>query len=165
MDEARFGQQGTLTTVWARRGSRPVRVRQCQYDWVYLYGAVDPQTGQTVGMLAPTVNTAWMSAFLQLVSDQAEADEHLVLVLDNAGWHVARELKVPANITLLYLPPYSPELNPIERLWKYLKEHYLSNRVYSDYDALVEAATEAFRRPTAEDIKSICRTAWLERRN
>jgi len=165
MDEARFGQQGTLTTVWARRGSRPVRVRQCQYDWVYLFGAVDPQTGQTVGMLAPTVNTVWMNAFLQLIRAQAKADEHFVLVLDNAGWHVAGELKVPDNITLLYLPPYSPELNPIERLWKYLKEHYLSNRVYSDYDALLASAEDAFHRPTAEEIKTICRTAWLERKN
>lgn len=140
-------------------------MRQCQYDWVYIYGAVDPQTGQTVGMLAPTVNTAWMNAFLNLVSASAAADEHLVLVLDNAGWHVAQELKVPDNITVLNLPPYAPELNCIERLWKYLKEHYLSNRVYPDYDALQEAAEYAFHRPSADLIKSICHVAWLERIN
>jgi transposase len=125
----------------------------------------DPQAMIRWVRRAPTVNTAWMTAFLPLISNQAESDEHLVLVLDHAGWQVARELQVPNNTTLLHRPPYSPELNPSERLWKYLREHYLSNRVYPDYDALVEAAAEAFHRPTAEEIKTICRTAWLERRN
>lgn len=121
-DEARFGQQGTLTKVWAPKGSRPTAVKQTEYEWVYLFAAVNPMTGDSSAMLAPTVNTDYMNEHLRFIGKQAGKDKHVVLVLDQAGWHVAKALKVPDNITLLHLPPYSPELNPIERLWAYLEE-------------------------------------------
>ena len=133
-DEARVGQQGTLTTVWAERGSRPSAVKQTEYQWVYLYAAVDPLTGRSSAMLAPTVNTAYMNEHLRFIGRQLAPDEHAILVLDQAGWHVAKALKAPANITLRHLPPYSPELNPVERVWAFLRGHYLSNRLYKDYD-------------------------------
>ena len=86
---------------------------------------------------------------------------HVVLVLDQAGWHVAKYLTVPKNITLLYLPPYSPELNCVERLWAYLKNHYLSNRTYKGYDDLFDASSTAWNKLLPEQFMSICRTAWL----
>jgi transposase len=162
-DEARIGQQGALTTVWAQTGSRPQRVRQTEYEWVYVYAAVNAVTGASSAMLAPTVNTAYMNAHLAFISAQVAAGSHAILVLDQAGWHVAKALEVPANITLLHLPPYSPELNPVERVWAYLRSHYMSNRVFKDYDELFEVTGAAWNRLEPERLKSICHTAWIER--
>ena len=90
---------------------------------------------------------------------------HVVLVLDQAGWHVAKALKVPDNITLLHLPPYSPELNPIERLWLYLRNHYLSNRIFVDEDNLWNACGTAWNRLQPHRLNSICNTQWIKRCN
>jgi transposase len=160
-DEARFGQQGTLTTVWADRGSRPSAIRQTEYDWIYVFAAVNPQTGDSSALLAPTVNTDYMNAHLAFIGQQAGPNKHVVLVLDQAGWHVAKALKVPENITLLHLSPYSPELNPIERIWAYLKSHHLSNRVFIDYEDLLAACRSAWNSLTHERLRSVCRTEWL----
>jgi transposase len=89
----------------------------------------------------------------------------LVLILDGAGWHVARELKVPANITLHHLPAYSPELNPVERLWAYLRSHYLSNRVYEDYNELFDETSKAWNRLDETTLASITDTGWVRRAN
>jgi transposase len=163
MDEARLGQQGTLTRVWARRGSRPTAVKQSRYEWVYLYAAVEPATGASVALLAPNVNTGTMNVFLKMLSADLKEGEHAVLILDGAGWHKSKALAVPDNVTCLLLPPYSPELNPVENLWHYLRSHHLSNRAYADYDHLLDAGTEAWRRLTPDVIKSVCRCPYLER--
>ena len=162
-DEARIGQQGTLTRVWARTGSRPTAVRQTEYEWVYLWAAVEPATGESVAMITPTVNTELMNQFLAGLSGTLAADEHAVLVLDNAGWHVANALHLPDNITLLLLPPYSPELNPAERLWQWLRSHQLSNRVYADYADLLCQTDQAWLTLDRQTIKSICACPWIER--
>lgn len=162
-DEARIGQQGTLTSVWAECGSRPEAVRQTEYEWVYLYAAVNPATGASSAMLAPTVNTDYMNQHLKFISSQVAPGAHAILVLDQAGWHVAQALKIPENITILHLPPYSPQLNPAERLWAYLRGHYLSNRVYKDYDELFKAAGDAWNKLEEDRLKSLCHADWTER--
>jgi transposase len=138
-------------------------VQQTEYEWVYLFGAVNPRTGASSALLAPTVNTEYMNHHLRFIGEQAGADVHVILVLDRAGWHVAKALEVPANMTLLYLPPYSPELNPVERLWAYLRSHYLSNRIYQDYNDLLEASGRAWNQLTPARLCSICHTEWLPR--
>lgn len=163
MDEARFGQQGTLTDVWARRGSRPTAVRQTRYEWCYLYAAVEPATGESAALIAPNVNTGTMNAFLQILEAERKPDEHFVLIMDQAGWHRSKQLKMPDGITGLLLPPYSPELNPTENLWHYMRSHYLSNRRYEDYEELMTAGTEAYRNLTPAVIKSVCACPYLER--
>jgi transposase len=162
-DEARVGQQGTLTRVWAETGSRPAAVKQTEYEWAYLFAAVNPATGASSALIAPTVNTAYMSEHLRFIGEAAGAGAHAVLVLDQAGWHVAKGLRVPANVTLLHLPPYSPELNGAERIWGYLRSHYLSNRVYKDYDGLFEAIKAAWLKLEPDRLKSLTHTAWVER--
>lgn len=162
-DEARIGQQGTLTAVWAETGSRPEAIKQTEYEWVYLYAAVNPLTGVSSAMLAPTVNTGYMNEHLKFISRQLAPGAHAILVLDQAGWHVAKALAIPANITLPHLPPYSPTLNPVERLWAYLRGHDLSNRVFKNYDDLFEAAKGAWNRLDDARLNSICHTAWIER--
>jgi transposase len=147
--------------VWAERGSRPEAVKQTEYDWVYLYASVNPATGASSAMLAPTVNAAYMSEHLRMVGAAAGPGAHVVLVLDGAGWHVAKALAVPANVTLLPLPPYSPKLNPVERVWGYLRDRYLSCRVYKDYDHVFDAAAAAWNRLDEARLQSLCATAWL----
>jgi transposase len=164
MDEARFGRQGTVTDVWAKRGSRPRAVRQTRYEWCYLYAAVEPATGESAALVAPNVDTGTMNAFLRILDAERKPDEHLVLVMDRAGWHTGKRLRVPDGITALLLPAASPELNPVENLWHYLRSHYLSNRTYADYDALLDAGTEAYRKLTPDVLKSVCGCPYMERR-
>jgi transposase len=163
MDEARFGQQGTITNKWAPTGSRPTAVRQTRYQWVYLYAAVEPTTGESAALLAPNVNTGTFNVFLKILAAEIKLGEHAVLIMDQAGWHKSKGLKLPESITVLLLPPYSPELNPAENLWHYLRSHYLSNRAYDDYDALLAAGTDAYRKLTPETIRSVCACPYLER--
>ncbi len=164
-DKCRIGQQGTLTRCWAPTGSRPTAVKQTEYEWIYLFGAVNPLTGASSALLAPTVNTDYINHHLRFISEQAGSNVHVILVLDQAGWHVAKALKVPENISLLYLPAYSPELNPIERLWAYLKSHYLSNRAYADYDNLLNACRNAWNKIASEQFCTVCHTKWIPHEN
>ena len=108
-----------------------------RFDWLYVYGFVHPHSGKTVWYLLPVVNTPAMQAVLDNFAQAvgAGADKHVVLVLDNAGWHTSHELRVPEGITFLFLPPYSPELQPAERLWDGV-DAPLSNRTFKDLDEL-----------------------------
>jgi transposase len=164
-DEARFGQQGTTTTLWARRGSRPTAVRQTEYQYLWVLGAVCPETGRGEGLLSPRLNTEVVAVFLREFSRTLPPDEHAVLLWDGAGFHTSPKLQVPANITLLQLPPYSPELNPMENLWHYLKSHYWSNRAYADYEELEEAAIDAWRAAVLDSdlMKTVCNAPYLKR--
>jgi hypothetical protein len=157
-DEARFGQHGTISRVWAKVGSRPRALRQTQYDYLYVLAAVCPESGQACGLLSPHLDTGVMNAFLAQFAAELPADVHAVMVLDRAGWHTAAALKIPENVTLVHLPPKSPELNPAENLWHYLRSHCWSNRLYRDYADLELAAIEAWRRVclVPELIKSVC---------
>ena len=152
-----------ITAVWADRGSRPTIIKQTEYEWLYLFASVNPMTGESSALRTPTVNTDYMNEHLHFISEPVGKNKHVVLVMDQAGWHVAKALKIPSNITLYYLPAYSPELNPIERVWTYLKSHYLSNRVFDDYDDLFAATGQAWNLLTEDDLKSICRTTWITR--
>lgn len=165
-DEARLGQQGTLTRTWARTGSRPTTVRQTQYDDLWVLTAASPQSGQSIGLISPTLNAQVINLFLEQMSRELKPDVHAVLIWDGAGFHTAGEVKVPENIMLLKLPPYSPELNPIENLWHYLRSHHGSNRFYPDYDELFDAATQAWRAVCLNDelIKTVCSAPYIMER-
>ena len=160
-DEARIGQQGTLTRVGAERGSRPRAVRQTEYKWGYIFGAVDPLTGQSSALIAPTVNTDLMSHHLRMIAQEAGDDVHVVLVLDGAGWHKAKNLRVPESMTLHFLPPYSPELMPMERVWQWMRQHDLSNRIFENEVAIDHACKESWNKLTPERLKTITETNWL----
>jgi transposase len=153
-----------LCRLWAPRGSRPRIWRQTQYDYLYVFGALCPHTGQTSGLIAPSIHAITVNAFLEQFSRELSPDVHAVLIWDQAGFHTARDIHVPANITIIPLPPYSPQLNPVERLWQYLRQHYWSNRVYANYDALRLAAIDAWHRTCLDpkSIKSICKTKYIE---
>jgi len=116
-DEARVGQQATLTRIWAERGTRPRAPRDTRYKWTYIFGAVCPERGTTAALVMPKADTAAMNAHLAEISRTVAEGAHAILVLDGAGWHGSKALCIPENITLLMLPPYGPELNPIETVW------------------------------------------------
>ena len=163
-DEARFGQQGTLTRQWAPRGTRPTAWRQTQYEYLYVFGAARPQTGQTVGLLAPYLNTDTVTAFFRQFEQEVDPQVQVFMIWDQAGFHTSDKVRIPPNVTLIPLPPYSPQLNPIEKLWQYLRQHYWSNRVYKNYDHLRQAAREAWQKVclNPKKVKSICRAMYIE---
>jgi len=166
-DESRFGQQGTITNVWARTGSRPTAVRQTEYEYLWVLGAVCPETGHAEGLLSPQLNTSIVNEFLQQFSQTVPAEEHAVMLWDGAGFHTSKQLCIPDNVTVVSLPAYSPEMNPIENLWHYLKSHCWSNRAYNDYENLEQAAVDAWRKVALnpELMKTVCRASYLERAN
>jgi transposase len=164
-DESRFGQHGTTTNVWAKRGSRPSAARQTDYEYLWVLGMVCPETGQAEGLLSPRLNTDVINVFLRGFSATLSAEEHAVMVWDGAGFHTSKQLCMPENATPLQLPAYSPELNPIENLWHYLKSHYWSNRAHADYEALEVAAIKAWRRAALDPhlMKTVCAAPYMER--
>ena len=99
---------------WWRRGERAPGTRQIGYQWAYIFSAVRPDTGDDVTLVMPSVNAKVMDLFLAHFADTLDQDAHAVMMCDGAGWHDERALTVPDNVTLALLPPYSPELNPVE---------------------------------------------------
>src|SRR3712207_4904956 len=110
----------------------------------------------------PQVSTAAMNEFLARFAATLAEDEHAVLVLDRAGWHTARKLVVPSNITLVWLPPYAPQLHPVERVWLFLRERHLSHRLLNTYTAIVDALCQAWNTLTAERLHSLTSYPYLE---
>ena len=155
-DEARFGQKRRSCRRWWLRGQRPTGPIDQRYTFAYVFAAVEPMTGRDFCLVLPAVSTAAMSEFLRRFATTLPEDEHAVMVLDGAGWHTSHELTVPENVTLLRLPPYSPELNPVERIWLYLRERHLSHRVHDGYSAIVDAVCNAWCRLTPERLRSLC---------
>jgi transposase len=161
-DEARIGQKGRVCHRWWLRGLRPTGPVDQRYSFAYIFAAVEPRTGQDFCLVLPEVSTVAMNLFLQQFGEALPADTHAILTLDGAGWHTSKELQVPANVTLFRLPPYSPELNPVERVWLYLRERYLSHRLHADYRAILDAACSAWQQITPERLRSLCNYSWIE---
>jgi hypothetical protein len=142
-DEARLGLIPIVRRVWALRGERPVALGRRRYQWLYVYGFVRPTTGEVYWLLLPTVNT---TAFQIAIDHFARSigvgpDKHVLLVVDGAGWHVAGDLRWPQGLRFVFLPPYSPELQPAERLWPLLYES-IANRPVETMAALEQILLE-----------------------
>jgi transposase len=144
-DEARVGQKGSLSYVWGPVGSRPPMVRDNRHDSAYIFGAICPARSIGAAIITPTANTECMNLHLAEISTQVAPGSVAALICDGAGWHQrASEIKLPENIVLLPLPPYAPELNPMENVWEYLRGNKLSAGVWNSYDAIVEACADAW---------------------
>lgn len=161
----RVGQKGRLCHRWWTRGRRPPGLQDQRFEWTYLFGAARPDGEDAFALVLPEASTRAMQAFLDAFSATLAPDEHAVMVLDRAGWHGAKALKIPDNVTLVSLPPYSPQLNPMERVWLWLRERFLSLRLFPDYDAIVDvccAAWNAFAKDV-ERIRSLCLQPWIKK--
>lgn len=134
-DEVRFGRISDVRRCWAPKPLRPVCQGMLTHEYTYVYGAADAGTGELGSLILLHVNTECMQLFLNEVSAR-HPDERIVMVIDGAGWHRSDALKAPGNIYLLKLPPYAPELNPIEHVWDELREKFFHNRVFESLDAL-----------------------------
>ena len=162
-DEARVGQKGWIPYLWAPIGSRPAAVRDNRHDSVYLFGAICPAREVGAAIIMPAANAEAMNQHLKEISAQVQPDAHAALICDGAGWHQrGKKLMVPANITLISLPPYSPELNSMENVWHYLRANKLSLLVWRNYEAIVAACKDAWNFLISDPnrIRSIGTRAW-----
>jgi hypothetical protein len=161
-DEARIGQKNGIVRQWARRGTRPRQPADQRYDSAYLFGAICPARGVGAALAMPFADTQAMQAHIDEIGRTVSPGSHAVLLLDRAGWHTTDKLEVPKNITLILLPSRSPELNPVENVWQYLRANCLSNRSFETYSDIIDAACEAWNTLTAIPavIQSIGMREW-----
>lgn len=151
-----------MTRTWYYKGKRPRLVKQKQFLSSYIFGAVCPSNGKSAGFLSPYCNSAAMQIHLDIISQ--EIDNHAILILDGAGWHSSKALKIPTNITLLPLPPYSPELNSKENMWQVMKDRYLANRTFESFEHIMDACEHAWNDFTKnkDNIINLCSRTWAK---
>ena len=161
-DEARIGQKNGLVRQWARRGSRPTQPADQRYENAYLFGAICPARGVGAALALPHADTEMMQLHIDEIALAVARGAHAVLLMDRAGWHITGDLRWPKNITPILLPSRSPELNPVENVWQYLRANYLSNRVFETYGDIIDAACDAWNSLVAlpETITSIGAREW-----
>ena len=145
-DEARIGQKNRITRRWARRGTRPRAAHDQRTKSAYIFGAICPEEGKGAGLILPWCDLEAMAAHLKEISAHVAPEAHAVLLLDQAGWHLSGRLEVPANISLLPLPPRAPELNPMENVWQFMRDNWLSNRVFASRDDIVAHCCDAWNK-------------------
>jgi hypothetical protein len=148
---------------WARRGTRPRQPADQRYESAYLFGAICPARGTGAALALPFADTQAMQLHLDEIARTVKRGAHAALLLDRAGWHTTSALAVPKNITLILLPSRAPELNPVENIWQYLSQTWLSNRVFETYEDIIDAACDAWRRLIAQPdtITSIGSREWV----
>lgn len=163
-DESRVGQQGSLCRVWAAKGTRPRVVRQRQFLSTYIFGACCPNKDKGCALILPECHTGMMQLHLDEISKQVEENYHAIVLMDRASWHTTEALIIPTNISLLPLPAYSPELNPMEQVWQKLKRDHLSNTTFKNYDDIVDRCSKAWNSFCNEEgnIERLCSRAWAK---
>ena len=137
-DEARIGQKNKITRRWAKRGTRPSAPKDQRTCSAYIFGAICPARGVGAALVLPKCNTEAMNLHLKEISIAVAPGAHAVLIVDQAGWHFSKALESPDNITLLALPSKSPELNPVENIWQFMRDNWLSNRIFKSYNDIVD---------------------------
>ena len=145
-DEARVGQKNGITRRWARRGSRPSAPKDQRTKSAYIYGAICPAEGKAAGLVLPRCNSEGMTLHLAEIAATVAPGAHAVLLLDQARWHGSGALIVPPNITLMPLPSKCPELNPVENIWQFMRDNWLSNRIFKSYDDILDQCCFAWNR-------------------
>ena len=137
-------------------------VRQQQFISAHIYGAVCPATGQTEALISPVLSMEMMENHLQLISDATPKGRYSVVIMDRASWHSNKTARKFGNLSIIHLPPYSPELNPIEQVWSWLRQNELANFAFKDYEDIVEQITLAWNnfRHQVKHVKSLCKRSW-----
>ena len=160
----RLGQKNSRARQWARKGSRPRQPADLRYQNAYLFGVICPARGTGAAIMMPTADTQAMQAHLNEIAQAVAPGAHAVILMDQAGWHTTGALTLPKNLSLLFLPPKSPELNPVENIWQYLRQNWLANRVFETYDAILDAGCQAWNNLIAlpEVITSIGTRDWAK---
>ncbi|MBS0988393.1 MULTISPECIES: IS630 family transposase [Acetobacteraceae] len=149
-DEARIGQKTKLTRRWAKRGTRPRATADLRTRSAWIFGAICPAQGKGAALVLPVCNIHAMNFHLKEIAQVVAPQSHAVLILDQAAWHTSLKLTVPPNITIMPLPPRSPELNPVENVWQFMRNTWLSNRIFRTYDDIVDIACHAWNQLTEQ---------------
>lgn len=165
-DEHRVGLKPIIRKVWAPVGERPTAIVQHRYEWLYVYGFVEPLTGKTHWYLIPRVSTKWLNkVYENFVCDVEVGEEKIILLVqDNAGWHKSKEVNLPTGIMAEFLPAYSPELQPAERLWQLVDEP-LVNKHFQSLDEIEEVLCQRCRflsENRQEEIKNLTYYHWFK---
>ena len=137
-DEARIGQKNKVTRRWAKRGTRPSAPQDQRTRSAYIFGAICPARGVGAALVLPRCNTAAISLHLEEISATVTPGAHAIVIVDQAGWHFSNVLEIPENITLVPLPSKSPELNPVENIWQFMRDNWLSNRIFKSYNDILD---------------------------
>jgi transposase len=161
-DEARFGRISDTRRCWCPKPIRPICRSMVSQEYTYAYAAVDIASGKMDSLILPYVNKPCMQIFVDEVASRYP-EERMVMILDGAGWHKAKDLKLPSNLRLLSLPPYSPELNPVEHLWDEIREKYFHNKVFESLDSLEDHLCKALHLTEldTEKVRSIVAWPWI----
>jgi putative transposase len=162
VDEARYGRISDTRRCWAPPGVRPIVPAQVIREYVYAYVAVCPFTGHVDALILPCVDADAMSIFLEEIAVE-HAEDRVVVIMDQAGWHRANSLKIPENITITWLPPYSPELNPVEHIWEEIREKWFPNRVFNSLEEVVHQLEKALKwlMDSPDYVRSMTCFAWM----
>lgn len=161
-DEARFGRISDCCYCWCKKPLRPVLKAMLSHQYVYAYAAVSPQDGKLECLVLPEVNGQWMQAFLTEVASRYPQD-NIVMVVDGAGWHKSKTFEMPVNLKLVFLPPYSPELNPQEHIWDELREKYFHNKTFDSLDFSEDHLVGALKTMETQHatVKNIVAWDWI----
>lgn len=161
-DEARVGQKNKITRRWAKRGTRPSAPHDQRTASAYIFGAICPAQGKGAGLVLPFCNTDTMNLHLAEIAQAVAAEAHAVLLMDQAGWHMTAKLVVPENITIVPLPAKCPGLNPVENVWQFMRDNWLSNRIFQSGEDIVDHCCDAWNKlvDQPDRIKSIGNRQW-----
>ncbi len=159
-DESRFGTHSRIGHGWFKTGTRTLVQKKLGYQNFYLYGAFSPKTGDSFSLIMPNVNVNWMNKFLEEFSFNLQSKK-AILVMDQAGWHKSSGLIIPKNIKIIYLSPYSPELNPAEKMWQFIKDNILKNTIYNTLDDLEKTLCAFINTITKNQILSLCNISYM----
>jgi len=159
-DEAGFGRINKPRYCWCRKGIRPSVPCHHIREYRYAYGAADPQRGDSFFLVLPYCNTPCMNVFLRELSAEYPED-YIVLVADGARWHVAKGLEIPNNIEIIHLPPYTPEMNPIEQVWAWIRLHGFRNEVFQTLEKVIDRLCDTICSLSTQTIKSITHRDWI----
>ena len=161
-DEARFGRISDPKACWAKKPVRPTVGTQLVREYVYIFGAVSPEDGRHDSLVLPFANTEAMSIFLKELSCRYP-DEYILIFTNQAGWHKAKALKIPENLELGFLPPYSPDLNPQEQIWDELREKFFGNKIFKSLQEVIYTAVTGLclLEQNQNKIKNLTARTWI----
>jgi putative transposase len=159
-DESLFGRITSVKACWCKKGVRPTVSSLKVREYVYAYGAVDPIWGDSAFIVAGGCNTAWTNEFLNVLST-AFPNDYILLCADNAAWHKSEQLVIPHNIEFFFIPPCTPEMNPIEQIWEEFKEKHFDNRFFSTLEKVTDKLCDVMINLPRKTVQSITRREWI----
>ena len=159
-DEAGFGRINKPKYCWCGNGIRPSVPCHHIRAYRYAYGAVEPLTGDGCFLVLPYCNTVCMNIFLKQLSEKY-ADDIILLCCDGAAWHKSAALELPDNIVLFHIPPYTPEMNPIEQIWKEIQKRGFRNEIFATLEKVVDRLCDTICSLNHEIISSITGREWI----